>query len=272
MKFLSCLKIRVISCIFALLNAGVMSDLIYGRNAVVEAIQSGKQVEKVFVLSTLRGEYEVQLRHLCTEHTIQLARVPEVKLKELAKGKAHQGVVAFMSPISYVDYHDVAALAFERGEIPLFVVADGVTDVRNIGAMSRSAHYFGAHGLIITGNFSGRIHEDTVKASAGALLQLPVSRVASLTQLISELQAMGIKVVATSLKSGLQPSDACFSEPLALLMGSEEKGLHYKVLEIVDETIRIQGSGKFDSLNVSVATGILLYEVFRQRQLNSHSV
>ncbi len=238
----------------------------------MEAIQSGKQVEKVFVLSTLRGEYEVQLRHLCTENAIQLARVPEVKLNDLARGKVHQGVVAYISPITYTDYRDVAALAFERGTMPLFVIADGVTDVRNIGAMARSAYFFGADGLIITGNFSGRIHEDTVKSSAGALLQLPVSRVTSLPKLVSDLQSLGIKVVATSLKSGLQPSGACFTEPLALLMGSEEKGLHYKILEIVDETVRIPGSGQFDSLNVSVATGILLYEAVRQRQVNSNEV
>ncbi len=242
-----------------------MPDIIYGRNAVLEALASGVQVEKVLVQNSVRGEFEVQLRHSCTEQNIPLARVPEIKLKEVAKDKAHQGVVAFISPLTYVDFHVMVERAFRASKQPLILVTEGITDVRNIGAIARSACYFGAHGLVLAGNVSGRIHEDTVKASAGALLKIPVSRAPSILHLVSDLQSLGIRVVATSLQKGVAPHLVSMTEPVAIILGSEEKGLHPKVLDLVDDTICIPGGGQFDSLNVSVATGILLYEANRQR-------
>ena len=228
-----------------------MTDLIFGKNAVIEAFDAGLDIEKVYVLNTIRGEFEVQIRNLCRDNNIPLVKVPEIKLNELSKYKAHQGFVALISPIKYIDFKDIIANAFEKGQVPLIVVLDGVTDVRNIGAVCRSAYYFGADGIIISGNFAGRISEDTVKTSAGAIL--------------SELQSLGLKVIATSLKDAVNPENSDLSVPTAIILGSEDKGLHYKVLEIVDEVIKIPAIGDFDSLNVSVAAGILLYESARQR-------
>lgn len=244
-----------------------MTDLIFGKNAVIEAFDANLDIEKVFVLNSIRGEFEVQIRNLCKDANIPLAKVPEIKLNELSKFKAHQGVVALISPIKYYDHKDIITSAFEKGETPLCIVLDGVTDVRNIGAIARSAYFFGAHAIIISGNFAGRINEDTVKTSAGAILKIPVSRVSSLLHLVSDLQSMGLKVVATSLsKEAILPKNSDLKEPTAILLGAEDKGLHYKVLEIVDEVVKIPAIGEFDSLNVSVAAGILLYESNRQRQ------
>ena len=243
-----------------------MSDTIYGRNAVTEAFDAGLDIEKVFVLSSIHGDFEIQIRNLCKEANVPLAKVPEVKLNELSKFKVHQGVVALISPIKYHNFKDVIASAFKAEKSPLVLVIDGVTDVRNIGAIARSAYFFGADAIIIAGNFAGRISEDTVKTSAGAILRIPVCRVNSLLTLVSDLQSLGLKVVATSLKDAIEPEQSDMKEPLAIILGAEDKGLHYKVLEIVDEVIKIPAVSDFDSLNVSVAAGIFLYESSKQRR------
>jgi len=244
-----------------------MPHLIYGKNAVLEAFESGVEIEKVFVLQSLRGELEVSLRNLCKDKNIPISKVPEVKLNELARDKVHQGVVAYTSAIHYQDYTKLIASAFESGHAPLFVVLDSVTDVRNIGAIARSAYFFGADGLIISGNFTGRINEETVKASSGAILKLPVARANSIFNLISDLQSSGVQIIATSLKATQQPKDVDMTQPTALIMGSEDKGLHPKIYQVSDFDILIPGGETFDSLNVSVATGVLLYECQRQRLL-----
>ena len=242
-----------------------MSDIIIGRNAVIEAFGAEMDIEKVFLLSNLRGEYEVQLRNLCKDSNIPLAKVPEQKLNELSRNKVHQGVVALISPIKYQEYGDVISQTVEQGKTPLIIVLDGITDVRNVGAIARSAYFFGADAIVIAGNFAGRISEDTVKASAGAILRIPICRVNSLFTLVSDLQSMGIKIVATSLQNAVLPHESDMNEPLAFVLGGEERGLHYKVLEIVDEVIKIPSNSDFDSLNVSVAAGIVLYECNKQR-------
>ncbi len=244
-----------------------MSQVIYGKNSVVEAFESGIEIEKIFVLQSLRGEVETQLRHLCKDKNIPLSKVPEIKLNELAKGNVHQGVVAFTSPIRYIDHNEMIAAAFESGRAPLFVILDSVTDVRNMGAIARSAYFFGANGLIISGTFTGRINEETVKASSGAILKIPVARANSIFNLIGDLQAAGVQIIATSLKGDLRPNDIDLSQPTALIMGSEDKGLHPKIYQVADYNVLIKGGSDFDSLNVSVATGVLLYECQRQRLL-----
>ncbi len=244
-----------------------MSEIVFGRNAVEEAFRSGKEIEKVYMQNTLRGEFEVLIRNLCKDRSIPLAKVPDAKLSELCGPRAvHQGVVAAMSQIAYADYREVIARAFEGGRNPLLVVLDSVTDVRNIGAVARSAWFFGADAIVLSGNISGRISEDAVKASAGAILSIPVCRESSVFRLISELQSLGVSVAASGLKSQTAPDQADLTVPVALLMGSEEKGLHFKVHEVADMTIKIPAGNDFDSLNVSVAAGILLYEAGRQRR------
>lgn len=242
-----------------------MSNLVLGRNAMLEAMAAGTEIEKIYLLHSLHGEFEVDIRNYCREHHIPLAKVPEVKLKELSKNRNHQGVIGIISGISFCDYRKVIADLFEEKKEPVIVIMEGITDVRNVGAIARSAHYFGANLIIMAGNASARINEDTIKASAGAILTIPVSRAGSLLALISELQELHIRVIATSLNRSTDIQDADLSGPIAFILGNEEKGLHYKVLDIVDESIKIPQVSDFDSLNVSVAAGIVLYEASRQK-------
>jgi 23S rRNA (guanosine2251-2'-O)-methyltransferase len=242
-----------------------MTDIIFGRNPVTEALDSGVEIEKIYMLNSMRGETEVMMRRICKEKNIPLAKVPEIKLKELTKNKVHQGLVAMISPIRYQEVQDIIAGVFENGQTPLLLVADGVTDVRNLGALARSAYFFGAHALILSGGVGGRINDEAVKASAGAMLKIPVCRNPSIFNLISELQSAGIKVLASGMKTENSISESYLNEPVAILLGSEDKGLHPKVFEVVDEVVKIPAGGDFDSLNVSVAGGILMYEVNRQR-------
>jgi 23S rRNA (guanosine2251-2'-O)-methyltransferase len=235
-----------------------MSQIIFGKNPVIEAFSAGQNLEKVYILATLRGETEIKIRNLCKENNVPLAKVPEIKLNELCRNKAHQGIAALISPVTYVAFETLIEETMATGGF--FVVLDQVTDVRNIGAIARSAYYFGASGLVLAGNYSGQINEDTVKTSAGAILKLKLCRVGSLLSAVSDMQNRGIWVTAADAKGNKDVKNATFTGPTAILMGSEDKGLHYKVLEIADETVRVPGTGTFDSLNVSVAAGIMMYE------------
>ena len=241
-----------------------MSQLIFGKNPVLEAFGSGQNIEKVYLLATLRGETEIKIRNLCKDHNIPLAKVPEIKLDDLTKKKNHQGLVAMLSPVTYHTMEKVMSDVVDKKGF--MVILDNVTDVRNIGGIARSAYFFGASALVLSGNFSGQINEDTVKTSAGAILQIPICRTGSLLSVMADLQNKGIMTYATDVKGKLLPYEADYQHPTAIIMGAEEKGLHYKVLESADETIKIEGTGSFDSLNVGVATGILLYEISRQRK------
>ncbi|MBK9151509.1 MAG: 23S rRNA (guanosine(2251)-2'-O)-methyltransferase RlmB [Saprospiraceae bacterium] len=244
-----------------------MSDIIFGKNPLIEAAESGVEIEKVFMLNTLRGETEVYFRQYCKNRNIPLAKVPEVKLNELARNKSHQGLVAIISPIRYFEIEDVLAQIFERGETPLIMVADSVSDVRNIGSLARSAHFFGAHAVVMTGNASGRINEEAVKASAGALLKIPVCRYASIFNLVSTLQSHGILVYAAAItKNSRPPDETDFTLPAAILLGAEDKGLNPKLFDLADGVVHIPAAASFDSLNVSVAGAVLMYEAQRQRK------
>lgn len=242
-----------------------MTDIIFGKNPVIEAIESGVDIEKIYMLNTLRGETEVYFRRVCKDKNIPLSKVPEIKLKELSRNKVHQGLVALISPVTYHNLDDVIVRVFEKGKVPLIIIADGVTDVRNLGALARSAYFFGADALVLSGGMGGRINDDAVKTSAGALLKIPVCRNTSLFNLISDLQSAGISVIATGLKTEKIISEADLTGPVAIILGSEDKGLNPKVNEVVDEVVKIPAGTEFDSLNVSVAGGIILYETYRQR-------
>lgn len=236
-----------------------MSQIIFGKNPVIEAFTSGQNLEKVYILATLRGETEIKIRNLCKEYNVPLAKVPDIKLNEICKNKTHQGIAAMISPVSYIPFESLMEeTLLTKG---FFMVLDQVTDVRNIGAIARSAYYFGATGLVLAGNYSGQINEDTVKTSAGAILKLKLCRVNSLLSAVSEMQNRGIWVVAADVKGQKTLREATFSEGTAILVGAEGKGLHYKVTAIADETISVPGEGHFDSLNVSVAAGIIMYEL-----------
>lgn len=236
-----------------------MSQIIFGKNPVIESFSAGQNLEKVYILATLRGETEIKIRNLCKEHNIPLAKVPEVKLNELCRNKAHQGIAAIISPVTYCSFESLIQETLDTNGF--FVVLDQVTDVRNIGAIARSAFYFGATGLVLAGNYSGQVNEDTVKTSAGAILKLKLCRVGSILTAVSEMQNRGIWVTASDVKGQKTVKEATFDGPVSILLGAEDKGLHYKVTAIADETISVPGAGNFDSLNVSVAAGIILYEI-----------
>lgn len=243
-----------------------MSDtIIYGKNPVIEAIKTGQKIEKVFLLASLRGEVEVQVRNECKDHNIPLTKVPQRRLNEMAKGNNHQGVLAYISPVEYTTVAELVPQLLAEGKVPLLIVLDGVTDVRNMGAIARSAKVFGAHGLVIPAKGTARVSEEMVKSSAGAILHIPVCRENSLPVALETLQQHSIRVYATDLKATKTVKEVDMKHPTALILGAEDLGVSRKSLQIADEAIKIPQADSFDSLNVSVAAGILFYEVLQQR-------
>lgn len=240
-------------------------NYIYGHHPVVEAIRAGKPVEKVFFQQGERGELEKEIRHLTKEHGIPLQVVPREKLNKMVKGQ-HQGVVAYLSLVQYISLEDVVPFVFEQGEVPLLVLLDGVTDVRNFGAIARSAECAGAHAVVVPQSGSALANEEAMKASAGALARVRLCRVRSLFSAVEWLQQSGIQVVATALGDRTIPvCRADLTLPTAILMGSEGEGVHPKLQKMSDAVVRIPQATDFDSFNVSVAAGIVLYEAMRQR-------
>lgn len=235
-----------------------------GRKPVLDALDSDMQIEKVLIERELTGEIEIKIRKLCRERSIPLQRIPRQVLDK-ASSANHQGVMCFVSLIEYQSFDElVDDLIFRKGE-PVFVFLDQVKDVRNLGAIARSAEVLGASALVIPENSSAAINDFAIKASAGALLKLPISRVPSLQTALKTIRLHGVRIVATSMKDGNPIHKEDFSGPIALLMGSEEKGIRPHLQRTADTTVSIPQIGTTDSLNVSVATGVILYEIARQR-------
>lgn len=242
-----------------------MSNLIYGHHPVVEAIEAGQPVEKVFFQQGLRGELEKEIRHLTKAHGIPLQVVPKEKLNKLVRGN-HQGVAAWLALVEYQALEDILPFVFEKGQIPLFLLLDGITDVRNFGAICRSAECAGAHAVIVPQSGAAPANEEAMKASAGALARIRLCRVRSVFSTVEWLQEAGVQVVATALTQQSVPLfEVDFTVPTAILMGSEGDGLHPKLLKMADHRVKIPQATDFDSYNVSVAAGICLYETLRQR-------
>ncbi len=240
-----------------------MSNRIFGIRPVVEAIQARKQIEKVYVKKGAEGQLMMELRDICHRHKIRVQEVPIEKLNRLIKGN-HQGVVAQISEIEYVDVQDIIERVPED-ETPLIVVFDGVTDVRNFGGIARSAECAGAHGLIAPLKNSAPVNAEAIKASAGALTSIPVARVGSIRTTIMSFKAEGYQIVAATEKSRKLLYDADLRQPTVIVMGSEETGISREVLKLCDEQLAIPIIGHIESLNVSAAAAILLFEVVRQR-------
>lgn len=240
-------------------------NLVYGRHPVAEAIRAKKGFEKIYFQLGLRGEMEVEFRHLCRDAGIPLSIVPIERLNTLTGGSNHQGVVGFLSVVEYQSLQNVLPSIFEAGQIPLLLLLDGITDVRNIGAIARSAEVLGAHALVLPLQGSAAINADALKTSAGALARLPVCREKTLSAALDLLTISGVRVVASDLKATTKMHNIDFTQPTALLIGSEDKGVSPALLKRVDESFIIPQVGQTDSLNVSVATGIMLYEVSKQR-------
>ncbi len=241
------------------------NQMIFGLRPLQEAIQAGSEFDKVLIQRGLQGEIMTQTKQLIQQYSIPFQYVPLEKLNSITT-KNHQGVVAFVSPITYGNFENIIAEVFESGKTPLLLMLDGVTDVRNFGAICRNAECMGAQAVLVPEKGSAQINEEAIKTSAGALYNIPVCRIKSVKQTIQTLQLSGICVVACSEKTQKEIFEVDLTKPTCIIMGSEETGISTDALRIVDEIARVPMTGKTSSLNVSVATGIILYEVLRQHK------
>ncbi len=240
------------------------SSLIIGRKDILDAIQSGKALERIYLQNNIGGKEIIEITKLGSQHKIPINKVPVEKLNSFNVGP-HEGCVALISKIQYQDLQEVISFVVEKAEVPLFLILDGITDIRNIGGIARTALCTGVNGIIIPDKGVGMLNEDAVLTSAGALEKIPFCRVNSLMKAIDELHLNGIKVFASEMTAGKKIFDMDFKEPVAIVMGSEEKGIYPALMKTCDERFRIPMVGDFESLNVSVATGMILYEVMKQR-------
>ena len=239
------------------------SNLIFGIRPVAEAMEWGRQLETLYIRKGAEGTLMRELKDLCVRHRIRGKEGPVERLNRLTRGN-HQGVVAQTAAIAYVELTDILERVPED-ETPLVVVFDGVTDVRNFGAIARSAECAGAHGLITPLKNSAPVNAEAIRSSAGALTTIPVCRVGSVRNTLKQLQSEGFRVVAATEKSRKLLYDADFRRPTALVMGSEETGISKEVLKLCDEQLAIPMIGHIESLNVSAAAAVMLFEVVRQR-------
>ena len=238
------------------------SSLIAGKKNVIEAIRSGKAIDRIYLNNKFHSENEI--KSLATLNNIPINYVPVEKLNSFNIGD-HEGIVALVSKVQYYDLQQVISWVVEKGEVPLFLILDGITDIRNIGGIARTALCTGVQAIIIPDKGVGALNEDSILTSAGALEKLPVCRVNSLMKAVDELHLNGIKVSASEMTADKNVFDINLKEPLAIVMGAEEKGIHPALMKICDEKFKIPMKRDFESLNVSVATGMILYETMKQR-------
>ncbi|MBS1642258.1 MAG: 23S rRNA (guanosine(2251)-2'-O)-methyltransferase RlmB [Bacteroidetes bacterium] len=240
------------------------NNLIIGRQPLMEALKSDKQIDKILLQKNSSGEIINDIRLLAKNKHIPIQFVPVEKLNSLTKTN-HQGVVAFTALVNYLNVQEVINFVVSKGEVPLFILLDGITDVRNIGAIARTALCCGAQTIIIPDKGVGALNEDAMKSSAGALEQINICRVNSLMKTVDELHLNGIKVYASEMTATQKLFNINFTEPCAIIMGGEEKGVYPALMKICDEKFSIPMHKNFESLNVSVATGMILYEAMKQR-------
>lgn len=240
--------------------------MIFGIRAVIEALEAGKDIDKVMVKRELSGELFMELQEQLRRFDIPMQRVPVERIDRITR-KNHQGVIAFTSAVTYQKLEDIVPLLYEEGKTPLLLILDGITDVRNFGAIARTCEVAGVNAIVIPSRGSVTVNADAIKTSAGALHSIPVCRENSLKDAIVFLKNSGMKVVAATEKAASYYTESDFSVPLALVMGAEDTGVATENLRICDELVRIPQTGTIESLNVSVAAGVLIYEVVRQRGL-----
>ena len=240
-----------------------MENLIFGIRPVAEAIEAGRQFEKLYIRKGAEGQLMMELKDLIARHRLRYQEVPVEKLNRLTRGN-HQGVVAVVAVIAYVELQDILDRVPDD-ETPLIVAFDGVTDVRNFGAIARSAECAGAHGLIAPLKNAAPVNAEAIRSSAGALTTIPVTRVGSVRMTLASLQQQGFQIVAASEKSRKLLYDADFTKPTVLVMGAEDTGISPAVLKLCDEQLAIPMIGHIESLNVSAAAAVMLFEVVRQR-------
>ena len=238
--------------------------MVFGIRAVMEAINAGKEIESLLVQRGLGGPLFAELKSLLTAHKIEAQQVPIEKLNRIT-AKNHQGVIAIISPITYYKIEDIIPTVFEKGEVPLVLILDGITDVRNIGAIARTAECAGVHAIVVPTKGSAQINADAIKTSAGALYNIPVCRHNSLLQTARFLQESGLQLVCCTEKTNDYIYAPDYTVPTAIIMGSEDEGIGNELIRISDHLAKIPMFGEIESLNVSVSTGVILYEAIRQR-------
>ena len=239
-------------------------SLVIGRQAVIAAIEGGEQFDKIYLDTKTHGHDIDQVKRLAAQYGIPVNLVPVAKINGF-NITDHEGCVGLIAKVQYQNLQEIISYVVDKGETPLFLILDAITDIRNIGGIARSAFCMGVHALIIPDKGVGALNEDAILTSAGALEKIAVCRVNSLMKTVDELHLNGIKVYATEMTAEKNIFECDFTEPCAIVMGSEEKGIYPALMKICDEKIKIPMKGDFESLNVSVATGMILYEVMRQR-------
>ena len=240
------------------------SSLIIGRDAVIANIKSGRQLDRIYLQNNLQGKWIGEIKLLASQYHIPINRVPVEKINGF-NVTDHDGIVAQVAKVQYYELQQIISFVVEKGGVPLFLLLDGITDIRNIGGIARTAYCCGANAIIIPDKGVGALNEDAIVTSAGALEKIPVCRVKSLMKAVDELHLNGINVFASEMTAKKNIFDCEFKEPCAIVMGSEEKGIYPALMKLCDEKFKIPMSGDFESLNVSVATGMILYEVMKQR-------
>lgn len=244
---------------------------IFGMHAVIEAIDAGKTIDKILLRKDLQGNLVGELLDKAHAASLPVQRVPVERIDRVTR-KNHQGVVALMAAVEYFKVEQLVPMLFERGDNPFMVILDGVTDVRNFGAIARTCECAGVSAVVIPERGSVSVNADAVKTSAGALNYLPVCRESNLVKSIRYLRDSGFKVVGTSDKNAVTYTQTDFTGPVAIVMGSEDTGISPEVMRLCDVLVSIPEFGNIHSLNVSVAAGVMIYEVVRQRLDDHQSV
>jgi len=238
--------------------------MVYGVRPVIEALQAGKEIEKVLVVTGLKNELFPEMRKMLNEKDIPMQYVPIEKLNRVTR-QNHQGVIAFVSPIVYEDYEQIVPALFDIGRNPLVLILDRITDVRNFGAIARTAECAGVDAIIVPSRGSALMGADAVKTSAGALFKIPVCRSVNLKDTIDYMKACGLQIVAATEKATDYHFQIDLTLPTAIMLGSEEDGVSPEYLKRCDQRVRIPMVGEIESLNVSVAAGVILFEAVKQR-------
>ena len=239
-------------------------QFIFGIRAVIEAIQSGKEIDKLLIKKDINGELINELFALIKERHLVVQRVPVEKINRITR-KNHQGVVAFLSAVTYYNVEEVVPVLYEEGINPFLIVLDGITDVRNFGAIARTCDCAGVNAIVIPERNSVSVNADAIKTSAGALNYVPVCREKNLVNVVKFLKTSGYKVVGASEKSSVNYTKVDYTGPVALILGAEDNGISNDLLKLCDDFVSIPEFGNINSLNVSVAGGVMMYEVVRQR-------
>lgn len=238
--------------------------MIYGLRAIIEAIKANEQIDKLYLQRGSSGNLQKELEMVAKKNKIPISYVPVEKLNKLSD-QNHQGAVAIISPVEILELEPFAETILAKKENPIFLLLDQLSDVRNFGAIIRTAECAGVSGIIIQKKGSAAINSDTIKTSAGAIFNVPICKVDHIKDAVYYLQSSGVRIIAATEKTEKSIYDLAFQGNIAIIMGSEDRGINPSVLKIVDEKGKLPILGKIDSLNVSVACGAILYEVVRQR-------